>query len=200
MKRIFDIIFAITAIIITSPLFLTASLFIILESKGRVFYKSRRIGRHKKPFKLFKFRTMYPDSDKMSITVGNTDPRITRTGYWLRKFKIDELPQFINVIKGDMSIVGPRPDVPEYSEFYTHYMPDYFEMKPGITSYSSIYFSNESELYVNSSNPEKKYVEETIPKKVELDRPYYEQRDMRTDLLIILKTIQKILKNEQIHE
>ena len=200
IKRLFDIIIAIVGLVLTAPLFLIIAMMIVSESRGGVFYKSRRIGKNKKPFDLIKFRTMHPNSDKSNITIGNRDPRITQTGYWLRKYKLDELPKFINIFRGEMSMVGPRPDVPKYIQYYTQHMPEYFSMKPGITSYSSIYFSNESEIYVNASDPERMYIEETIPKKVELDRKYYDHQNLITDLHIMLKTIRKIFSKDHAKE
>jgi lipopolysaccharide/colanic/teichoic acid biosynthesis glycosyltransferase len=200
MKRLFDIIFALLGLLVTTPLFIIIAVLIITGSRGSIFYKSKRMGQYKKPFYLFKFRTMVPNSDNSSITVGTRDPRITKVGYWLRKYKLDELPQLFNVLKGEMSIVGPRPDVSDYSEYYTQHMPEYFNMKPGITSYASIYFSNESELYVNSSDPEQVYINQTIPEKVELDRPYYNAQNINKDLEIILKTFKKIFKKKNSNE
>jgi lipopolysaccharide/colanic/teichoic acid biosynthesis glycosyltransferase len=134
----------------------------------------------------------------MSITVGNRDPRVTNVGYYLRKYKLDELPQLFNVLKGDMSIVGPRPDVPYFDEYYIKHLPEYYRMKPGITSYSSIYFSDEDELYKNSEDPINDYICNTIPKKVELDKKYYKESGVITDLSIIFKTLKKFFKADPI--
>lgn len=192
-KRGFDIFCSITALIIFFPVFIIMAVLIMIDSKGGVFYKSTRIGQHQRPFTIFKFRTMYPNSDHLSITVGKRDSRITRIGYWLRKYKLDELPQLVNVLAGQMSIVGPRPDVPYYAKFYIENMPEYYNMKPGITSYSSIYFSEECEVYSKVDNPEQVYINETIPKKVQLDKKYYYKQNLANDFAIIAMTLKKLL-------
>lgn len=194
-KRILDIILSFPGIFLLSPLFLFISLLIILDSRGGVIYRSRRVGRYQKPFEVFKFRTMYPNKDNLKLTIGERDPRITRAGYYLRKYKLDELPQLYNVLRGEMSIVGPRPDVPEYCDYYLGLMSGYYYMKPGITCYSSIYFSNESELYQESEDPERLYINHVIPKKVELDREYFARQGVFTDISIIFKTLGKIFIN-----
>ncbi|MFW5982908.1 MAG: sugar transferase [bacterium] len=193
MKRLFDIIISFIGVILLSPLFFIIALIIRIDSTGPVIYKSIRMGKNKKPFLLHKFRTMYPNYDSFSITIGEKDPRITIVGYYLRKFKVDELPQLFDVLRGEMSIVGPRPDVPEYAEYYIHHMPQYFEMKPGITSFASIYFSKECNIYEFASDPEKLYVYETIPKKVELDKKYYNRQHVLMDLYIIFLTLKKLI-------
>jgi lipopolysaccharide/colanic/teichoic acid biosynthesis glycosyltransferase len=192
MKRLLDLVLSISGLIITSPLFLVIAILILLDSRGGIIYKSKRVGKNQKPFDLYKFRSMYPNSDKSSITVGNRDPRITKTGYWLRKYKLDELPQLVNVLKGEMSFVGPRPDVPVYSDYYIREMPEYYQMKPGITSYSSLHFANESELYTQVTDPEKVYITQTIPEKIRLDREYYKNMGVFTDIRIILKTLSQL--------
>ena len=194
-KRIFDVVFSLMGIIIFLPFFPIIALLIRLDSKGGIIYKSKRVGKNRKQFYIFKFRTMYPYSYQLSITVGSRDNRITRVGYYLRKYKLDEIPQLINVLRGDMSIVGPRPDLPEFEQYYLQYMNNYYSLKPGITAYSSIYFFNESELYVNSKDPDREYIEKTIPKKVKLDREYYNHHGVSTDVAIVLKTVVKILKS-----
>jgi len=190
-----DVVLSFVGIIILSPVFLLIALMIVLYSNGGIIYKSRRIGRNQKYIDVFKFRTMDPNKDRLKITIGNSDPRITGIGYYLRKYKLDELPQLFNVLKGDMSIVGPRPDVPEYRDYYLRHMPEYYFMKPGITCYSSIFFSNESELYRDSEDPENLYIHHIIPQKVELDRKYFNKQGFFTDLSIILKTFAKVLNN-----
>jgi lipopolysaccharide/colanic/teichoic acid biosynthesis glycosyltransferase len=193
IKRIFDLLSAFLGIIILLPIFFLLSLLIIIDSRGSIFYLADRVGKNEKIFKLIKFRTMYPNSDSLSITIGNNDPRVTRIGRFLRKTKLDELPQLFNVIKGQISLVGPRPDVPKYKEYYKKLFPDYYDMKPGITCYSSIYFADESEIYVGKENPEKIYIESTIPQKVKLDKKYYLERSFFTDIKIIIITLLKIL-------
>lgn len=194
MKRSFDLFFAILGIIILSPVFVIIGILIKLDSMGPIFYKGKRIGQFEKEFIFYKFRTMRPNSDKSAITVGDKDPRITRVGYYLRKTKLDELPQLINVLTGELSFVGPRPDVIKYKEYYKNEFEEYYNHKPGITSYSSIYFSNESELYKNVENPEKIYIEKTIPQKVELDIKYFTNSSAIKDLGIIFLTFVKIFK------
>ena len=195
IKRALDIVLSFVGILVLSPLLLLITLWILTDSRGGLIYKSRRLGNNQRPFDVFKFRTMHPNKDHLKITIGNHDPRITRAGYYLRKYKLDELPQLFNVLKGDMTIVGPRPDVPEYSNYYVSHMPEYYQMKPGITCYSSIYFSNESELYIESDDPENLYINHIIPQKVELDRKYYMNRSLFTDISIILRTFIKIFNN-----
>ncbi|MFP4041782.1 MAG: sugar transferase [Bacteroidales bacterium] len=192
VKRIFDIIFSVIGLIILSPLFLVITLVILMDSRGSVFYRGRRVGRHQRNFRIYKFRTMYPDSETSSITVGDRDPRITKTGYWLRKYKLDEIPQLINVLKGEMSFVGPRPDVPDYKNYYLRHMPGYYTMKPGITSFSSLYFLQESKIYEDVSDPEQVYLEKTIPQKVKLDKKYQQNQNLTTDFAIIVMTIKAI--------
>ena len=194
-KRSFDMIIALIGIIILSPVWILISIAIILDSSGGILYISQRVGKYEKLFNFYKFRTMYPNNDKSGITVGNRDARITPVGYYLRKYKLDEIPQLINVLKGDMSLIGPRPDVPGYNRYYKQHFDKYYLMKPGITSYSSIYFSNESEIYTKSADPEKDYKEKTIPKKVELDKKYYDHQNLLNDIKIIFKTIQKVIQN-----
>ncbi|MGM0529776.1 MAG: sugar transferase [Bacteroidota bacterium] len=194
-KRILDIILSCLGILVLSPILLLIALWILIDSRGGVIYRSRRLGRNQGPFDVFKFRTMHPNNDALKLTIGNRDPRITRAGYCLRKYKLDELPQLFNVLKGNMAVVGPRPDVPEYCNYYLRYMPEYYRMKPGITCYSSIYFSNESELYQESEDPEKLYINHIIPQKVELDRKYFIKQNLLTDISIIFKTFEKIFNN-----
>jgi len=170
MKRIFDFMIAFLLLVSLSPLFLILSVWIFLDSRGGVFYCSPRVGQFEQEMTLYKFRTMVPNDDPDGITVGEEDPRITRAGRFLRKYKLDELPQLWNVVKGDMSLVGPRPDVPGYNRYYKKHNPDHYQMKPGLTSPASIFFMRESERYVSLDNPIDEYVRKTIPQKVNLDR------------------------------
>lgn len=191
-KRIFDICFSTIGIIILSPLFIFICILIKIFSPGPVFYLSPRVGLNENNFNLVKFRTMYLNSDKSSITIGNDDPRITGIGKILRLTKLDEIPQLLNVLFGQMSFVGPRPDTPKYKEYYKRGYKYYYLYKPGITCYSSIYFSNESELYLNDENPEKTYIGKTIPKKVKLDKKYFLNNSILIDIKIIFHTLFKI--------
>lgn len=194
IKRSFDLFFAIIGIIFLSPLFIFISILIKLDSRGSVLYAGKRVGQHERLFSFYKFRTMKPESDKSAITVGDKDTRIAKIGYYLRKTKLDELPQLFNILKGELSFVGPRPDVPKYISYYKKSFADYYKFKPGITSYSSIHFSNESELYIGNKNPEKIYIEKTIPQKVELDTKYFQKNSINLDIKIILLTLAKVMK------
>ncbi len=194
MKRIFDILFSFCGLFFLLPFFLLISILIVLDSKGGVFYKQIRVGKEKKDFKLLKFRTMKPASDtKGLLTVGNRDNRITKIGYYLRKYKIDEFPQLINVLVGEMSLVGPRPEVRKYTNLYTQSQQKVLSVKPGITDYASIKYIDENRLLGESKNPEKTYIEEIMPKKLELNLKYIDEISIKTDLKIIFKTIGKII-------
>ena len=193
-KRIFDIFWSFLGLVFLFPLMLTAGILIKLTSKGPILYSGTRIGKGEKEFRCHKFRTMRLGSDSISITVGDKDPRVTLIGMIIRKFKIDELPQLWNVLKGEMALVGPRPDTPKYKKYYKDQFPNYYKFKPGITSPSSIYFADESELYVGKVDPEKIYINETIPKKVELDKIYFENASVSNDFKYIFITLFKIIK------
>lgn len=167
---------------------------ISLESKGGPFFKQVRVGRHNKDFKIFKFRTMFVGSDKKGLlTLGDKDNRVTNVGYFLRKYKLDEFPQLINVIKGDMSVVGPRPEVRKYIDILSEEDKRLLSVRPGITDYASIKFVNESEVLKNSSDPEKTYLEDILPEKVKLGLEYAEKANLATDLKIIFITIARII-------
>ena len=166
MIRFFDIFFSTLSLIVLSPLFLILAMWIKLDSKGPVFYKQVRVGKDDTDFLLYKFRTMVVDADKKGlITIGGRDPRVTRSGYFLRKYKLDELPQLINVLRGDMSLVGPRPEVRKYVDMYNAEQRKVLSVKPGITDYASIQYINENEVLAESDDPEKTYVESLCPKK-----------------------------------
>jgi len=176
------------------PLGLILMLLIILESGGGVFYLQERVGLNGQLFNLIKFRSMRPNADKGSqITIGNRDPRITRTGYFIRRFKLDEFPQFINVIKGDMSIVGPRPEVPFYVEKYTETQRQILVVKPGITDYASLAYFNENEILAKAADPQKAYLEQIMPAKIELNQRYLSDPSLFKDLKIIWLTALKIV-------
>lgn len=194
MKRIFDIFLSIIILLIFLPFGLILSIWILLESKGGIFYRQERIGYLGKPFYILKFRSMSKDADKHGkLTVGMHDARITKSGYFLRKFKLDEFPQFINVLKGEMSIVGPRPEVKEYVDLYTEEQRKILSVKPGITDYASIEFYNENELLGNSIDPQKKYIEDIMPKKIEMNKKYLDNPSLKHDLSIMWQTFKKMI-------
>ena len=193
LKRSFDILSSGLGLLLISPILLIVSLAIALSSKGGVFYKQSRVGLNGVNFNILKFRTMFTGSDKKGLlTVGDRDPRVTPIGYYLRKYKLDELPQLINVLIGDMSLVGPRPEVSKYVNLYSKEDRVVLSIKPGITDYASIYFRNENEILNSSSNPEKKYIEEVMPMKLELNKKYIEEKGLLTDLKIIFMTLKSI--------
>ncbi len=194
LKRFFDIIFSFIGLIISSPFLLIIAVLIIFDSKGGIFFKQTRVGKNNKDFSLYKFRTMQKDSDvKGLITIGNKDSRITKVGLFLRKYKLDELPQFFNVFIGNMSIVGPRPEVRKYVEMYEEEQMKVLSVKPGLTDYASIEYINESEILGKVDEPEKVYYEEIIPAKLKLNLIYIKEQNFITDLKIILRTFVKIL-------
>jgi lipopolysaccharide/colanic/teichoic acid biosynthesis glycosyltransferase len=194
LKRAFDIFFSLIGLIILFIPFFIIALFIILDSKGGVFYKQIRVGKGGADFGLLKFRSMRTDSDQQGLlTVGGKDARITKIGYPLRKYKIDELPQLLNVLLGDMSLVGPRPEVRKYVELYNEEQKKVLSVKPGITDYASIEYSNENELLGKSEDPEKTYINEIMPAKLKLNLKYISEQGLLTDLRIIFKTLGKIV-------
>lgn len=193
IKRLFDILFSLIGLIILIPFFFIIGLIIVLDSNGGIFYQQIRVGKNGEDFGLFKFRTMKPDSDKKGLlTVGGRDPRITTIGYYLRKYKLDELPQLINVFIGDMSLVGPRPEVRKYVELYNQEQLKVLSVQPGITDYASILYFNENELLGKSENPEETYINEIMPAKLNLNLKYINDYSISTDVKIIMKTIGKI--------
>lgn len=195
MTRFFDILFSALALVILLPLWLIVALAIAIESRGGVFYRQVRVGRGNQDFKLYKFRTMCVGSDKKGlITVGGHDNRITKVGYFLRKYKIDEFPQLINVLKGDMSLVGPRPEVRKYVEMYSPEQMKVLSIRPGITDYASIEYVNENEVLGASDDPEKTYIEEVMPAKLELNLKYIQNHSLSEYFKIIFKTFMAILK------
>ncbi|GGG48498.1 sugar transferase [Bizionia arctica] len=194
IKRIFDIVFSFFGLIILLPLLLLIAILIKVESKGSLFYLQTRVGKHNKDFKIFKFRTMFVGSDKKGLlTLGDRDPRITKTGYFLRKYKLDELPQLINVFIGNMSFVGPRPEVRKYVNYYSEEDLMIFSVKPGITDYASIIYRDEAELLKGTDNPDAFYIETIMPEKLKLNKKYINSHDLFTDLKIILKTFKIII-------
>ena len=194
VKRIFDITLSLILLSIFLPFGLLISTWILIESSGGVFYKQVRIGHKGIPFKMFKFRSMRQNSDKLGqLTVGMRDPRITRSGYFIRKYKLDEFPQFINVLKGDMSIVGPRPEVHEFVDLYTDEQRKILNVKPGITDYASLEYFKENELLGLSDDPRKTYVEEIMPAKIELNMKYIQHPGLLNDIQIMWRTFLKIV-------
>ena len=195
MKRIFDILFSVSVLLLLFPILLIIGVLIILESRGGMFFSQKRIGKNERPFQILKFRTMFLDAEsKGQITVGDRDPRITRVGFFLRKYKLDELPQFWNVLIGEMSIVGPRPEVPYYVNFYDKKQRQVFEVKPGITDYASLKYFDENVLLGKSENPEQTYIQEIMPQKLVLNLEYVNNHNFFTDLKIIGKTVLKIFQ------
>lgn len=195
MKRIFDIVMSGLGLVCLSPLFLVLAVWIKCDSAGPVFYRQVRVGRGNKDFRLFKFRSMRPDSDKLGlITVGGHDPRVTRSGYYIRKYKLDEFPQLINVFVGDMSLVGPRPEVRKYVDLYTPEQLRVLNVRPGITSLASIRYRNENEILAKADDPDKTYVEQIMPDKIAIDLEYVENASLTNDIKLIFKTFGEIIR------
>lgn len=195
LKRIFDIISSLVGLTMGLPFFILIAFLIGIDSKGGVFFIQQRVGKDNRDFSLFKFRTMRSDSEKSGqITIGGRDPRITKIGYLLRKFKLDEFPQLLNVILGHMSIIGPRPEVRKYVDMYSKEQLKVLSVRPGLSDFASIEYINENELLGKSDNPEKTYIEEIMPTKLQLNLTYIEQKSFSTDIKLIFKTIGKILK------
>ena len=194
MKRLFDIFASGVGLIILSPLFLILAIWIKMDSEGPVFYRQARVGLHDKEFKIFKFRSMRVGSDKGSlITIGGHDSRITRSGYYIRKFKLDELPQLVNVFIGDMSLVGPRPEVRHYVNFWTPEQMHVLDVRPGITDPASIKFRNENEMMEQAEDPERYYIEVIMQEKLKLYLEYVDHHSLLGDLGLILRTIWVVL-------
>jgi len=196
-KRIFDLIFTVPGLIVLLPFFVLIALWIKLDSKGPVFYLQERVGRYGETFKIYKFRTMVKNADKIggAITIGD-DPRITKSGKFLRKYKIDELPQLINVLKGEMSLVGPRPEVIKYVNLYTSEQKEVLNLMPGITDPASIKYRNENILlaasrdtYEASYDPEQVYIQEIMPDKIRINLEYASRATIFTDFKVVVKTI-----------
>ena len=195
MKRLFDIVASGLGLLCLSPLLLVVALWIKLDSKGPVFFRQVRVGRHNKDFRIYKFRSMRVGSDKGSqITVGGHDSRITRSGYFIRKTKIDELPQLINVFIGDMSLVGPRPEVRHYVDMWTEEQQHVLDVRPGITDPASIRYRNENELLEKAEDPEKYYVEVIMQDKIKLYLEYVEKHSFWYDIKLIFQTFYTIVK------
>lgn len=194
MKRIFDILVSGIGLLCLSPLLLIVAIWIKLDSPGPIFYRQVRVGRYNKDFRIFKFRSMRIGSDKGSlVTIGGRDPRITRSGYFIRKFKIDELPQLINVLVGDMSLVGPRPEVRHYVNYWTPEQMYVLDVRPGITDPASIKYRNENELLAQAEDPEKYYIEVIMQEKIKLYLEYAEKSSFWYDIKLIFQTFWVII-------
>lgn len=194
MKRLFDLIVSLCVLILFLPFAILIAVAIVFESKGGVFYRQQRVGKNGIPFRLWKFRTMRVNADQLGkLTVGMRDPRITRVGYFIRKSKLDEFPQFINVLLGEMSVVGPRPEVQEYVDLYTPEQREVLSVKPGITDYASLEFFKENELLGKSENPRETYIREIMPAKIELNKKYIANPTLGQDIKIMWLTFLKMV-------
>ncbi len=194
LKRLFDVAASGLGLLVLSPLFLVLAVWIKLDSAGPVFYRQVRVGRYNRDFRLFKFRSMRVGSDKKGlITVGGRDPRVTRSGYFIRKYKLDELPQLMNVLRGDMSLVGPRPEVRKYVEMYTEEQLHVLDVRPGITDMASIRYRNENELLSEAEDPEAFYVGVVMPDKLKINLEYVVRHSFWFDMKLIIKTIGEII-------
>ncbi|MCI7430323.1 MAG: sugar transferase [Bacteroidales bacterium] len=194
MKRLFDVVASGVGLLLLSPLFLLVAIWIKLDSPGPVFYRQVRVGRYNRDFRIFKFRSMRVGADKGSlVTIGGRDPRVTRSGYFIRKFKVDELPQLINVFIGDMSLVGPRPEVRHYVDYWTKEQLHVLDVRPGITDPASIKFRNENELLEKAEDPEKYYIEVIMQEKLRLYLEYVENHSFWYDIKLIFQTFAAII-------
>lgn len=194
MKRFLDILSSSFVLLLFLPLWLLIAIAIAVESRGGVFYKQIRVGRNNKDFNLYKFRTMRVGADKQGLlTVGERDNRITKVGYFLRKYKIDEFPQLLNVLKGDMSIVGPRPEVRKYVNMYTPEQLMVLTVRPGLTDYASIKYVHENDILAASATPEQTYINEVMPAKLQLNLQYIRNQSLAEDIKLIFKTFAAIL-------
>lgn len=197
MIRFFDFIFSLLGIVLLSPFIIIIYLLIIIESKGSGFYIQQRVGLNGIEFKLYKFRSMVVGSDRKGlITIGGNDARITQIGLFIRKFKIDELPQLFNVLIGDMSLVGPRPEVRKYVDLYTEEQRRVLDVKPGVTDYASIKYADENEILGLASDPDEMYIQEIMPAKIELNIKYIENKSLKEYFKIIFLTFYKIVSNK----
>jgi lipopolysaccharide/colanic/teichoic acid biosynthesis glycosyltransferase len=194
LKRLFDIFTSLAFIVIFLPVFIFISIWIFLDSRGGIFYLQSRVGKNSRDFRIYKFRSMRPESDTLGLlTIGNHDPRVTRAGHFLRKTKLDELPQLLNILKGDMSFVGPRPEVRKYVELYSAEQMKVLNVRPGLTDYASLEYIDEDRILGQSEDPDRVYITEIMPAKLELNLKYIREHSFVTDLTIIMKTIRKIL-------
>lgn len=190
MKRLFDIVCSFFGLVFLSPLFIFLSLWVGLSSRGGVFYKQRRVGLNGRDFTLYKFRSMAVGSDKKGLlTVGGKDSRVTKAGYFIRKYKLDELPQLFNVLKGDMSFVGPRPEVRKYVDMYSEEQKRVLSVRPGITDIASMKYRNENDILAKAENPEQYYIDVIMPDKLALNLEYIDTRNFFRDIKLIFRTI-----------
>jgi len=195
MIRFFDLLFSFLGLIILFPFFLIISIAILINSRGGIYFLQNRVGRNNRDFYLIKFRTMYIGADKLGgLTVGNHDQRITSVGYFLRKYKLDELPQLMNVLKGEMSIVGPRPELRKYVELYSEDQKKVLDVRPGITDIASLDYIDENEILGTSSDPERTYIEQIMPAKLELNKVFLNNRSVRNYFRIIGITLKKMFR------
>ena len=193
--RLLDIVLSLLGLLFLLPIFVILTVWIKFDSQGSIFFRQIRVGKDGRDFRIYKFRTMIVNAEKMGIiTIGERDPRITNSGYFLRKYKLDELPQLINVLKGEMSFVGPRPEVRKYVEMYNQEQLKILTVKPGITDYASIEYINEDEILGKSLNPEKTYIEEIMPQKIKYNMKYINNKTVIEYFKIIFLTIIKIIK------
>lgn len=194
VKRLFDVVLSVIGVLVLSPAFLVIIYCIKSEDGGPIFYRGERVGLHGKPFRIFKFRTMVVDAEKLGASsTSDDDPRITKIGRFLRKYKLDELPQLINVLLGDMSLVGPRPEVKKFTDLYTEEEKAILTVRPGITDWASIWNPDEGALLAGSKDPDKDYFEKIRPEKIRLQLKYVRERSFLTDIKIIALTLKTIL-------
>ena len=194
MKRVLDIVLTLTALVVLFPILLVIGLLVALDSKGPVLYKQERIGKNGKPFCLYKFRTMRRHSDKQGLlTIGDRDPRVTHLGFFLRKSKLDELPQLWNVLVGEMSIVGPRPEVKKYVDMYDERQRQVLNVRPGLTDPASLEYIDESHILESFDHPEEAYIKYVMPRKLDLNIEYLERRNFFSDLFIMVRTLMRIM-------
>lgn len=195
MKRLFDIVFSFFGLVLLLPLLILIIVLMKITTKGPIIYKQLRVGRNNNDFFIFKFRTMFVNADKFGLlTVGDRDSRVTRFGVYLRKFKLDELPQLANVLKGDMSFVGPRPEVRKYVDLYNQEQMQVLSVRPGITDLASIEFRNENELLSNQEDPHSYYIDVIMPKKIQINLDYLKGSTLFKDVCVIFKTFLEIIK------
>lgn len=195
MTRLFDILISFFGLVVLSPVLIIVALIIVIDDPGPVFYRQLRVGRYGRDFRIFKFRSMRVNADKAGlITVGDRDPRVTRAGYYIRKYKIDELPQLLNVLIGDMSLVGPRPEVRRYVDLYTDEQRRVLSVRPGITDYASIEYVDENRLLAASDDPDSTYIHEIMPAKIALNMRYINHPTLCEYLRILFLTAKAIVR------